>query len=170
MNVNTMTLKAAGVCLLITVLSGCAAIREATCTTNAGYSQGINDARKGQDMDSNYASICQVNQAPINRAYRRGYTVGLRYRAESTPSTQINIDNSRGRGGRWSCLTSFTQQVCGYGCVKDNFQNVYCGQRRRDNCVTNTFGVTKCGLHCRVDQFNNIACEKERYSKGSKRP
>jgi len=157
--INPLFIKAISVSLLLLGLSGCAVIRQATCNTNSAYAAGINDGQTSQAMDPDFASICQTNQTQINNAYRRGYTTGLKHKTRQ-PSTT-------GGDQGWSCLDDFGQQVCGYNCIKDPFDKVYCGKHRDDNCVTDPFNKTMCGLHCRINQYNAATCEKERYSKGS---
>ncbi len=77
-------------CALLLGLSGCAEIRASFCTSNAAYSSGVNDAHSGRSMDRNYASICTVDQASLNRHYRRGYQFGLRHQPRHV---DIHINN-----------------------------------------------------------------------------
>ena len=154
-------LKVTSMAILASSLFGCAEIQKTTCTTDSAYAQGVNDARDNQNMQSNYASYCPTNQSKINAAYRRGYKTGLKHQSNNSQSTSAKDG--------WMCLDSYGQQVCGYNCIKDDFDKVYCGQRRYDNCITDTFGHIKCGKHCRID-VNSATCQKERYSKGSSNP
>jgi hypothetical protein len=154
---SNMILKVSSIVILAPILSGCAVIQQQYCNTDAAYSEGMNDARANQDMESNYASSCSVNQSHINASYRRGYEIGLKNKPDNSQRTDT--------GDGWMCLS----HVCGYGCIKDSYNEVYCGKRRYDTCITDTYGTIKCGKHCRID-MTSAKCEKERYSKGSRRP
>ena len=68
------------------LLAGCAAMIQNMCTSNAGYSAGINDAQNGVNMQQDYASMCRVgNRVEINRSYRGGYVYGMRHRKSEPP-------------------------------------------------------------------------------------
>ena len=46
------------------------------CNVKAAYNNGIDDARHGREVNTDYAQICSENQAAINIAYRKGYKMG----------------------------------------------------------------------------------------------
>ena len=135
---------------ILLALSGCAQLTkmqiDATCSTNAAYAAGINDGKANKNMLSDYAAICPNNHAEYNNSYTSGYKFGLQQRAKTI---NVNVNDP-----------SKTVQ-----CMKDNFGDEYCGLKKGDNCVKNTYGTIKCGLHCSVNTFNQITCAKERYSK-----
>ena len=61
------------------LMFGCAEIIKETCTPNAAYNAGVNDAQNGRDMQQNYAIICPKGERPrLNRTYRQGYKYGQR--------------------------------------------------------------------------------------------
>ena len=61
---------------ILLLLSGCAQMQQdwitQHCNTQAAYSQGINDVRHDEDMQSNYAENCPNTQVQINQAYSQG--------------------------------------------------------------------------------------------------
>ncbi len=135
---------------LLLCLGGCAQLTkmqiESTCSKNAAYAAGINDAKANKDMRSDYAQICPDHQDEYDNSYKAGYKFGLQ---QHSKTIDININHS-----------SQTAQ-----CMKDNFGDEYCGLKKGDNCVKNAYGDIKCGLHCSINDFNEITCAKERYSK-----
>ncbi len=150
----------AGVILITSLLTSCAMIQEATCNTNAAYARGINDAKNHEDMQTNYASICPADIKAINNAYQDGYTTGLKKQIVIIPSSHST----------YQCKTSYIKKICGYGCIKDAFNHIYCGMAYNDTCVEDAFHTIKCGLNCHVNDMNSVECDKERYSKTSEKP
>jgi hypothetical protein len=66
-------------CLLVN--SGCAAMmaswREHNCNYDGAYKTGMNAARKGEQMKTNFADPCEAStRAEVERGYREGFTAG----------------------------------------------------------------------------------------------
>jgi len=75
--------KLLSVAILLSLgLSGCAALLREHCTENAALDQGRQDRAEGREMDGDYALICPAGDRnfnnALNRAYRRGYSQGIR--------------------------------------------------------------------------------------------
>ncbi|WP_108650966.1 hypothetical protein [Dongshaea marina] len=72
-----MTLKFFALSLLILTLNGCSALKQmaidSTCQDTAAYQTGQNDATRGQQPQTNYASICPANANQYNQQYLKGY-------------------------------------------------------------------------------------------------
>jgi hypothetical protein len=116
------------------MLTCCAQLEAQYCNPNAAYAEGVNAAQAHQPMDSNYASICPRVQAPkINAAYRKGYMSTLRTRP-AKPAVVAVVPPAR-RDAEWQCIDLPFKSVCGYGCIKTPFNEVYCGARPGDRCV-----------------------------------
>ena len=170
-------------CSMAFALTGCAAIKNMGCSKNAAYANGVNDGQSGSLMTPDYAAFCDSpNKHKINISYRKGYDVGIKNRHEHPhphpyhphphpyhPHPHPYHPQPHHHHNPYMCEVSFTNKVCGYGCVKDNFEHVYCGQRPHDTCVKDVFGRVKCGLNCHVNKFNTVECDIERYSKDSKK-
>jgi hypothetical protein len=71
------------ICLVAGMLvSGCAAMQEQwaseNCTKDAGYAQGMNDARGGEQMKiQNYSNCPDADRETALAAYRSGYQAGI---------------------------------------------------------------------------------------------
>lgn len=68
--------------LAISLFTGCASMQETwvnkNCNKDAGYSQGMNDARNQVGMDlSKYNQMCK-NAGEVTAAYREGYSEELK--------------------------------------------------------------------------------------------
>ena len=128
------------------------------CNTNAAYAQGVNDAKNHQNMKTNYASLCSADADTINASYQKGYTTGLKDQSSSLPQST------------YQCQTPYTKEICGYDCIKDPYNHVYCGLTRGDICVEDNFHTIRCGLNCHVNNMGKVECDKERYSATSDHP
>lgn len=72
----------AALAALALLLSSCAALHEAAaarrCTPDAAFSNGVNDAMAGKEMEPAYGESCDATDpAPLRAAYREGYLSAL---------------------------------------------------------------------------------------------
>ncbi|ODN43694.1 hypothetical protein [Piscirickettsia litoralis] len=141
-------------------LTGCAQMMQAwvaqNCNTDAAYSQGVNAARHGEDMEINYAAACPANQSQINAAYRQGYQYTLKHQPTEI---NININTHKGKSAvdkPYLCHDQFGQKVCGYDC-KSFAGQWRCAQKPDQECIQNMDDI-KCGYHCNKDDFGNLSC------------
>ncbi len=130
--------------IILLLINGCAAIKASSCTTNAAYSTGVNDARNQHNMSTNYASICDSNNDAINTAYREGY--------QSVNSNNQNNGISSGP----QCINNFGDKICGYNCVK-SINNVRCASTSDQQCLADNFGNIACGYGC-IKSINEVKC------------
>jgi hypothetical protein len=137
-----------GAALLLFLLfgSGCAQMQSAlvaeVCTPDAAYAAGVNDAKNGRDMQSNYSSGCPA-PAGLNDSYRKGYQFGLSRTEPASPSSE--------RAG-YGCVSSFGREVCGYEC-KESLGSAQCASTPDQQCVVGPFGKIACGYSCVVSPF-----------------
>ncbi|HLE00549.1 MAG TPA: hypothetical protein VJB59_09830 [Bdellovibrionota bacterium] len=67
--------------------------REQMCNEEAGYQQGMNDARDDKPMNMEFAGSCDsADQNKILHAYRTGYDSGLSSVSRQKPASIININ------------------------------------------------------------------------------
>ena len=180
--------------ILVFSVLGCTALKEdmiaSACNESAAYAAGVNDAKSGSDMQSDYAALCPANQAALNDSYRQGYKFALSHK----PSPVI-VDGGPERHhhhARKECVGVFGEQVCGYhckqsginakcaqhpdqecivgtldkiecgySCMRNELGEVKCASFRGDNCVKDALGNIRCGRNCRIE-FAQIKCDEER--------
>ncbi len=138
-------------------LSSCAAIREnwlqETCNYDGSYEMGMNEARRGEEMNSYFIKQCPpATRAEAKRGYREGFAAGAH--GHSLGLRQAGSDAARGPG--WKCQSAYGQKECGYHCV-EAFGQIACAQQPHHKCVE-AFGNVRCGLNCRAE-FGDIVCD-----------
>lgn len=121
------------------------------CSVVSAMATGASDRSTGRNTNSNYYNTCRrFSRTELERAYLRGYQNGK--------------SHHRRRHNRHEtmCLTNLRdQKVCGYHCVKNNFGNVACAKKFKENCAMNDFGRIKCGMHCSVNPDTTVTCQSE---------
>jgi hypothetical protein len=89
------------ICLLIT---GCASMMESwraqSCNAEAALEQGMNDARSGRQMNSQYLAPCPAeSQTALKESYKQGYLTGI----ESGKDNSIHIQIGGNSAPRFRC-------------------------------------------------------------------
>lgn len=165
-------------------LVSCAAMKAEyiaeNCNPSAAYAGGVNDAKNGNDMKPNYASVfdCDEDQTALNQSYADGFKFGLNATAGDSGGRRADYQCKSSFGNKvcgyhcvqsmntvqcastpdQTCLaTDFGEIACGYGCAKSQ-NTVKCAQRRRENCAADNFGNVKCGRNCRAEP-SGVTCD-----------
>lgn len=110
--------KISGIIFAAALLAGCAAFKAQNCGENAGYQQGVNDARAGRMMSMpTYSIMCDKGSAALaEKGYRDGYKS-----AGEKGGARMNVTFQGGKLG----LTG------AYGCKAD-----FSGESFSDNAGT----------------------------------
>ena len=138
-------------------LSSCAAIREnwrqETCSYDGSYEMGMNEARRGEEMNSHFVNQCpEPTRAEAKRGYREGFAAG----AQGLSLSYSQSGSNAVRGPGWKCQSAYGQKKCGYHCI-EAFGQIACAQQPHHKCVE-AFGNVRCGLNCRAE-FGDIVCD-----------
>ena len=153
------------------------------CSQDEAYAAGVNDAKNGDDMSTNFSRGCPSPEG-LNASYRDGYAFGLEHARRSTAvltpggvAVQECVTNfgdkvcgyhSKQSGTNARCASSPDQQCvandfgdigCGYSCIATT-QGVGCASRRRDTCAADLMGNVVCGRNCRRE-YGEVRCDPE---------
>ena len=113
-----------GVAVLL-CLTACASLIKESCNRDGAYEKGMNDARSGAAMNSQYAALCEEKvQSDVRAAYRQGYETGLAAEAATTPQPLVQINENPPM--RWYCeLSPFMKAYGAFGAsLEEAEQNV----------------------------------------------
>jgi hypothetical protein len=102
-----MTKNIFGLLLAAVMLGGCATFKAQNCSENAGYQQGVNDAKAGKLMSlQNYSIICgKADAALAEKGYKEGYLAG-----GDKGGAQLNVTFKGGKlglAGAYACKAAF---------------------------------------------------------------
>lgn len=120
------------------------------CSVASAQATGAADRSDGRFQNHSYWGSCrQYTSSELQQAYNRGYSNGKAPR-----------NHRRRHHHQTMCLTNMRdQKVCGYHCVKNNFGDVACAKKYKENCAMNNFGHIKCGMHCSVNPDTSVTCQ-----------
>ncbi|TNF70290.1 MAG: hypothetical protein EP298_00070 [Gammaproteobacteria bacterium] len=82
-------------------LSGCAEMARQNCTPSAAYANGINQAKEGMSMNTDYAGICEYINMPeaqksqLNKEYAKGYRYGLKYNNKKEIDLNVKSNDNK---------------------------------------------------------------------------
>jgi hypothetical protein len=135
------------------------------CTTSAAYANGMNDAKIGDDMLTNYAQKCPINSPLLNDQYQKGFEYGIAHQpAPASAVGAVNVFNGVAGSVAKQCIRDdFEKEVCGYSCVENSFRAL-CSKVPTNNCVKDGFDHLTCGQNCRLDDFEHAKCDTKESS------
>jgi hypothetical protein len=150
--------------LFVLALSACASMQKdyqnRICHYSGAFEEGVNGAQAGQPMaGENLAQQCpQPVQDDVRRGYRDGYMSIRNLPPEQAPLIVINGGGGhRDKQRERQCLTSYGQQVCGYGCI-EAYGKARCAQNPRHTC-SEFYGQIYCGTNCHED-YGQVHCDE----------
>lgn len=130
-------------CLLLIHASVSMAQSSQPCTINGAFYQGMLDAHNGTSQQNAYGDTnCSGTllwKNTLTNAYVRGYKTPL-----------PNDDKT--------CIQNSFSNVCGYGCIKNSFGDVKCGQYPGEQCLTDISGKIICGFDCKENSMRVVKC------------
>ena len=106
---------------LAVFLTGCESMmkdwQSTNCNKDAAYAGGMNDARAGKAMNTQYAGQCPPeSQAEVREGYKNGYTEGLASVKGETPLINVVIGGSGNQKDNWFCETeAFGKKYSAWG-------------------------------------------------------